>query len=157
MAKLWNWFESIVRAVVGGFLKLFGKELSEEQWTAFMQFVKFCLVGVSNTLISFGVYCIFVLINKDLYLLGNAAGFVVSVLNSYIWNSRFVFKKQDERIKTIIKTFLAYGTNLLIGTALLYVFVDVLRISEFIAPILNLAVTIPLNFLLNKFWVMKKR
>lgn len=157
MAKLWDWFERVVKAVVGGFLKLFGKELSKEQWTAFMQFVKFSLVGVSNTLISFGIYCIFVVINKDLYLVGNAVGFVVSVLNSYIWNSRFVFKKQDERVKTIIKTFLAYGTNLLIGTALLYVFVDVLGISEFIAPILNLAVTIPLNFLLNKFWVMKKR
>lgn len=157
MAKLWDWFERIVMAVVGGFLKLFGKELSEEQRAAFMQFVKFCLVGVSNTLISFGVYCIFVLINKDLYLVGNAVGFVVSVLNSYIWNSRFVFKKQDERVKTIIKTFLAYGTNLIVGTALLYVFVDVMEISEFISPILNLAVTIPLNFLLNKFWVMKKR
>lgn len=157
MAKIWDWFERVVRAVVGGFLRLFGKKLSEEQWAAFMQFVKFCVVGVSNTLISFGVYCVFVLINKDLYLVGNAVGFVVSVLNSYIWNSRFVFKKQDERVKTITKTFLAYGTNLLIGSALLYVFVDVLGISEFIAPILNLAVTIPLNFLLNKFWVMKKR
>lgn len=157
MVKLWNWFERVVRTVVGGFLKLFGKKLSEEQWAVFMQFVKFCLVGISNTLISYGVYCIFVVINKDLYIVGNAAGFVVSVLNSYIWNSKFVFKKQDERVKTITKTFLAYGTNLLIGTGLLYVFVDVLGISEFIAPILNLAVTTPLNFLLNKFWVMKKR
>ncbi len=82
-------------------------------------------------------------------------GFVVSVLNSYFWNSRFVFKKQDEKTKTIIKTFLAYGTNLAIGTGLLYVLVDVLSLSEYVAPILNLIVTIPLNYILNKFWVMK--
>lgn len=157
MTRLWNWFERILRAIVGGLLKLFKTEPTEKQWAAFMQFVKFCLVGVSNTLISFGIYCVFVLINKKLYLVGNAVGFVVSVLNSYILNSKYVFKKRDERVKTIAKTFTAYGTNLLIGTVLLYLFVDVMRLSEFIAPILNLAVTVPLNFLLNKFWVMKKR
>lgn len=157
MAKIWNVFEKIVRTVVGGILKLFHKELTENQWAAFMQFVKFCLVGVSNTAISFGIYYIFIAINKKLYIIGHAVGFVVSVLNAYFWNSKFVFKKQDEKRKTILKTFLAYGTNLIIGTGLLYVFVDILHISEYIAPVLNLIVTIPLNFLLNKFWVMKKK
>lgn len=155
LSKVWNLFERVVRCVVGFFLRLIGKELSEEQWQGFMQFVKFCLVGVSNTAISLIVYYIFVLINRDLYIVGNAVGFVVSVLNSYFWNSRFVFDKQDEKAKTIIKTFAAYGTNLAIGTALLYLFVDVWGLSEFLAPVLNLIVTVPLNYILNKFWVMK--
>lgn len=153
--KLWDLFEKVVLTVLLGFLKIFGKTLTEEQQKSFMQFVKFCLVGVSNTAISLIVYYIFVLINKDLYILGNAVGFVVSVLNSYFWNSKFVFKKEDERVKTVVKTFVAYGTNLIIGTVLLYLFVDILHISEFIAPLLNLIITIPLNYILNKFWVMK--
>ncbi len=152
---LWELFEKIVLSVVCFFLKLFGKELTEEQKKGFMQFVKFCLVGVSNTAISLAVYYIFVLINKDLYIVGNAVGFIVSVLNSYFWNSKFVFKKEDERTKTIVKTFLAYGTNLIIGTALLYLFVEICNMSEFVAPLLNLIITIPLNYILNKFWVMK--
>ena len=129
--------------------------MTEEQEKGFMQFVKFCLVGVSNTAISLIVYYIFVLINKELYIVGNAVGFVVSVLNSYFWNSKFVFKKEDEKAKTVVKTFVAYGTNLIIGTALLYLFVDICHLSEFIAPLINLIVTIPLNYILNKFWVMK--
>lgn len=156
LKRLWNVFEKVIKAVVGGALKIFGKTLSEQQWQAFMQFVKFCIVGVSNTAISLAVYYIFIVINKELYILGNAVGFVVSVLNSYFWNSRFVFKKQDERGKTVVKTFIAYGTNLVLGSVLLYLFVDVLHISEFIAPLINLIITIPLNFVLNKFWVMKK-
>ena len=95
------------------------------------------------------------MINKDLYIVGNAVGFVVSVLNSYFWNSKFVFKKEDVKAKTVVKTFVAYGTNLIIGTALLCLFVDICHMSEFIAPLLNLIVTIPLNYILNKFWVMK--
>ena len=153
--KIWVFFERVLRCIVCFFLKLFKKELTEKQWSSFMQFVKFCVVGVSNTAISLAVYYIFILINPELYILGNAVGFVVSVLNSYFWNSTVVFKKTDEKLKTVIKTFVAYGTNLLLGTALLYLFVDVLSISELVAPLLNLLVTIPLNFILNKFWVMK--
>lgn len=148
-------FEKTVVGVASFFLKLVGKELSDDGKKGLMQFVKFCLVGVSNTAISLIVYYVFVLINNDLYIIGNAVGFVVSVLNSYFWNSKFVFKKEDERTKTIVKTFLAYGTNLIIGTLLLYLFVEICSISEFIAPLLNLVITIPLNYLLNKFWVMK--
>ena len=154
-SKLYELFEKVVLTVLGLLLRIFGKELTEEQKKSFMQFVKFCLVGVSNTVISLVVYYIFVLIDPRLYIIGNAVGFIVSVLNSYFWNSKFVFKKEDERAKTIVKTFVAYGTNLVIGTVLLYVFVDILSISEFIAPLLNLIVTIPLNYVLNKFWVMK--
>ncbi len=153
--NLWLLFEKLVRTIVGAFLKLFGRELTEKQWQEFMQFVKFCLVGVSNTAISLAVYYIFIAINKDMYIIGNVAGFVVSVLNSYFWNSQFVFKKKGEKGKTIIKTFLAYGTNLAVGSALLYLFVDIWRLSEIIAPLLNLLITIPMNFVLNKFWVMK--
>lgn len=153
--KLWELFERIVRAVVGALLKLIGRELSDKQWQGFMQFVRFCLVGVSNTLISYGIYYIFVAVKPELYLIGYTAGFVASVLNAYFWNSRYVFKKKDEKAKTMAKTFLAYGTNLFIGGGLLFLMVDVIHIHEMIAPLLNLAVTVPLNFLLNKFWVMR--
>lgn len=153
--NLWNVVEKIIRAVIGGILKIFGKNLTEQQWQAFMQFVKFCIVGISNTAISLAIYYIFVLVNKELYILGNVCGFIVSVLNSYFWNSRFVFKKRDEKGKTLVKTFLAYGTNLLVGTGMLYLLINALKLSEYIAPLINLVVTIPLNFVLNKFWVMK--
>ena len=153
--KLWEIFEKVVLAVLGFILKIFKKELTDDQKKSFMQFVKFCLVGVSNTLISLAVYYVFAIIDARLYIIGNAVGFVVSVLNAYFWNSKFVFDKKDEKVKTVTKTFIAYGTNLIIGTALLYLFVDVCGLSEFIAPLLNLIVTIPLNYALNKFWVMK--
>ena len=152
---IWAQFERLLRAVVNVAFTLIHKELTDEIWNRLFQFVKFCLVGLSNTAISLITYYIFVAINRDLYILGNAVGFIVSVLNSYFWNSRYVFKKTDEVGKTVFKTFAAYGTNLLLGTALLYLFVDILSISEFIAPLLNLIITIPLNFVLNKMWVMK--
>lgn len=121
------------------------------------QFVKFGIVGFSNTAISLGIYYLFIFINKDLYLIGNAVGFVVSVLNSYYWNSKYVFKKTEEgHLKPILKTFTAYGGTFILGTALLLVMVELLSVSEKIAPIINLVITVPINFLVNKFWTFKK-
>lgn len=129
--------------------------ISDKQWQELIRFIKFCFVGVSNTAISLGIYYIFIVFDPKLYIIGNIVGFVVSVLNSYFWNSRFVFKKTDEKAKTLFKTFAAYGSNLFIGTAILYIFVDVIKISEFIAPLLGLLITVPLNYFINKNWAMK--
>jgi len=126
-------------------------------WNAIIrQFIKFGIVGVSNTLISLAIYYIFLFISKELYLVGYTAGFVVSVLNAYFWNNKYVFKKSEKgNTKPLIKTFIAYGSTFLLGIVLLKVMVDFLGISKFIAPIINLLVTIPINFLLNKFWAFR--
>ena len=49
------------------------------------------------------------------------------------------------------------GERLVVGGALLWLQSDILGIPVYIATILNLIVTIPLNFLLNKFWVYRKK
>ena len=101
-------------------------------------------------------YYIFVFINRDYYIIGNTVGFVVGVLNSYFWNNKFVFQKtQKGNARPLFKTFLSYGSTFLLGTALLFVMVHYLGISEMLAPLINLLVTIPLNFILNKYWAFK--
>ena len=122
------------------------------------QFIKFGIVGVSNTLISMAVYYIFILINPELYLIGESAGFVLGTLNAYYWNNRYVFKAGNTgHLKRLLKTFLAYGATYLLGLLILYLLKDKAKMSVYIIQVIKLAVTIPLNFLLNKFWAMKKK
>ena len=124
--------------------------------TTIFQFVKFGIVGVSNTAISLIVYYIIYWINPEWYMIGNVAGWVISVSNAFFWNNRYVFKSQSkgmrQLLKRIGKTYLSYGATFLMSTAFLYVEVDILHWSAVICPIINLVLTIPLNFLLNKFW-----
>lgn len=120
------------------------------------QFVKFGIVGISNTLISLLIYYIFIFINMDLYIIGSIVGFFVSVLNSYYWNNRYVFKAEERNhVKTIFKTYVSYGISAVLSIVLLVFLVEVCNISEIIAPIINLAITVPLNFLMNKYWAFK--
>ena len=129
--------------------------------TGVYQFIKFGIVGVSNTLIAYIAYSICVYIGIH-YLIANAIGFFISVLNAYYWSDRFVFKKGEgesrSAIWTLIKTYIAYGsTGLLLASILLYLYVDKFQISEYIAQLLVLVVTIPLNFIINKFWSFKTK
>lgn len=133
----------------------------EKKTSIIEQFVKFGMVGVLNTLISTGIYYIFVFINKDMYLIGHIIGFLVSVLNAYYFNQKFVFKLQistaKEHLKALLKTYLSYGFTFLLSTFLLWFFVEICHISEKIVPFINLFITTPLNFLFNKFWSFRKK
>lgn len=96
------------------------------------------------------------------YLLANAIAFGVSVLNAYYWSDRYVFRKGAGETRnawwTLVKTYLAYGsTGLLLASILLWLYVDRLGISEYLAQLLVLLITIPLNFIINKYWSFKTK
>ena len=119
-----------------------------------IQFVKFGIVGVSNTLIAFGVY--YILYFSDVhYLIANLIGWAVGVVNGFYWNNKYVFKASGDWLGILFKTYMSYGVSFLTGMAMLYVVVELLKVSPVVAPILCLLVTVPLNFLLNKFWAFK--
>ena len=122
------------------------------------QFIKFGMVGVSNTLISLLCYYAFLAMGCH-YLVGNTIGFLASVVNAYFWNSRLVFREKQETQagRAFAKVFLSYLGSFLLSTGLIWLMVEVLGISDRIAPILRLLVTIPLNFVLNKLWAFRDR
>lgn len=123
-----------------------------------VQFVKFGIVGFSNTLISLMIYYLLVYFGIH-YIFANTAGFLVSVCNAFYWNNKYVFKEKTESsiIRAFGKVFLSYGGSFLLSTVLITLFVEVLGISELLAPLLRLIVTVPINFILNKVWAFKDR
>ena len=96
----------------------------EKFFAVMWQFIKFGIVGVSNTLISLAIYYIFVFISKDLYLWGQVVGWVVSVFNAFYWNNKYVFRSEKTGFRSVLnrlfKTYLTYGATFLLTTCLLY-------------------------------------
>lgn len=133
------------------------KKMNKDNWKEMLvQFVKFGIIGASNTIISTAVYYLFVLISPGLYFVGNVAGWIVSVFNSFFWNNRYVFTKSKYSWgQKLLRTYLAYGGGFIVGSTTLVLLVSVLGVSEWLAPWINLVITIPLNFVLNKFWAFK--
>lgn len=132
---------------------------------AVAQFVLFGVVGVSNTLVAYITFLV------ALELLGDGAhasnlemlesqaiSFFISVAWSFMLNNRFVFEAKDNNglLRRLAKTYISYSlTGLFLSSALLVLWVRVLNVPETIAPLINLLFTVPMNFLLNKYWAFR--
>lgn len=170
------------------------KKEKKKGLVALWQFIKFGLVGVSNTVVSYVTYSLVlfwvlgaVTMSHDIKVqIANVVGFVISVLNAYIWQNKFVFKEEEggeHRVwwKVLIKTYISYAFSGLLLTSVLLVFwLNVVNVEQYlggvsqwlvqfgvdmppskladaIAPFLNMAITIPINFCINKFWAYRQK
>lgn len=122
--------------------------------SSIVQFIKFSVVGISNTAIAFSIYYFLLWFNVD-YLIANTISWLISVFNAFFWNNRYVFKTEIHWFKSLIKTYIAYLISLILGLVVMFMLVDILLISKFIAPLFTLCITTPINFLLNKFWTYR--
>ena len=140
-------------------MKKLGVENKEDLHRLVIQFIKFGLVGVSNTAVSMAIYYLFLWIDDSLYMVGSILGTILSILNAFIWNDLFVFTGNPKDFKSVVKrlakTYVSYGSTSLLSTVLLWLEVALLNISKVYAPIVNLLITIPLNFIINKFWTFR--
>lgn len=156
---LWGWFSRLVRLVMSFLLRLGGIAWEEEQWDKFFQFVQFCLVGLSSAVVMYISYFITWKLCGN-YFVANGIGFVFSTTNSFFWNSRFVFHVETgwkNVVFSYLKTIALYAvTGLVLSNILLYFWVDVVQISELLAPVINVIIVTPLNYILNKFWAFRK-
>ena len=162
--RLWEILDKMLYAIFIRFLHL---KFLENRWDGFMQFVKFGVVGVTNTVISYtlNVLVLFACAKLHIferydYILGNTIAFLLSVLWSFYWNSRYVFglEEGEKRSpwKALLKTYISYGfTGIILSNILSYVWIRVFGISKYLAPLINLVVSIPVNFLMNKLWAFK--
>ncbi len=143
----------------------FNLKLTGEQIDSLVQFIKFGLIGVTNTVISYVLNAGTLLLLSPLklswdYIAGNTVAFVLSVLWSFYWNNKYVFTagEGEERstVKALLKTYVSYGfTGIILNNLLSVLWINKLGISKYIAPLMNLVINVPLNFIINKFWAFR--
>ncbi len=156
-----------------------------------LQFIKFCIVGLSNTIICEGIYVVLLFFGVH-YLAANIIGNLISILNAYYWSNKYVFKAEEgeERIwwKVLIKTYATYGFSMVLSAGLLVFWLEIVKLEQYMGPVLtllgdlgilvalgkvgivleakilseilaaaiNLIITIPLNYVINKYWAFGK-
>ena len=158
--------------------------IENSRFSPLVQFIKFGLVGISNTLISYGIemLCYYVLLKNAsfpllcglLKALGISASgeqvriavvtiiaFLVSVTNSFYWNSRYVFKQEEKRstaqlIGSYFKTMASYAVTGLLLSPAIKMWLSNAGTPYWLAALGSLVISIPLNYLLNKFWAFRK-
>ena len=143
------------------------KSITDNRATA--QFVKFCLVGAMNTLVT--LCTIFIcksLIGVNEYI-ANALGYIIGVINSFLWNKQWVFHSQGrisrEAVRFAIGFATCYSLQLITVIALntssfgeIELDTGLMVVSGYgLATIIGCAVYTIFNFIYNRFVTFRKR
>lgn len=154
---------------MGRFLKKYFSKvqghISQNKNQFYIEFMKFAIVGITNTLVYYFVnlstlWILFPLsLNYD-YVIGNGVGFIFSVLWSFYWNNRFVFRREKALRKdlglALVKAYISYAfTGIVLNNIISFVLIEKLCISKYIVPLINSLISVPINFILNKWWTFR--
>lgn len=114
----------------------------------FARFFRFILSGGLNTAITYGIYL--VLLQKTSYQISYSIAYVSGIAISYILNRAFVFKSH-RGLRSILLFPLIYITQYGIGMLLLWMWIDIAKLSDKIAPLVVVVVTVPATYVLSRF------
>jgi len=136
----------------------------------YIQFIRFLIVGFSNFVITFGI------LNALMFLTGITSGFYYSifisisfacgVINSYIWNKRWTFNKENklekkEFSKFLTITLITFGLNIVLASALVNFIGPICGISPYIwaniSALTAAGFTTLINFFGYKYLVFKDK
>lgn len=153
------------RRILEFILTFLNIKISESNINNIVQFIMFGIVGVSNTVISYVLNIMVLMLLQPLnvgwdFVAGNVVAFALSVLWSFYWNNKYVFSKSEDEERSIwknlMKTYISYSfTGIILNNVLSGVWIGLLEISKYVAPLLNLLISVPLNFLINKYWTFR--
>ncbi len=110
-------------------------------------FYKFLITGSLNTILTYIIYLLLLIVIK--YTYAYSISFVFGIVFSYIMNLKYVFNTSNSRKKILIYP-LIYLFQYILSLMLLIFIVEILRITQEIAPFIVLIILIPITYFLNK-------
>jgi putative flippase GtrA len=120
------------------------------------QFVKFCVVGASGTVIDFGLTYLFkekVHLNK---YISNSIGFISAATSNYILNRIWSFENHNPAIGEQYMLFMSISLlGLLINNGVIYLLTKKLHMNFYVAKVIATGVVTLWNFVMNYLFTFR--
>lgn len=127
------------------------------------EIIRYLIVGVINTIVSWGAYYICIVTVLDAQVawmnaVANTISWVVGVVFGYVINRKFVFMSHESNI---LKEFLRFAgsrvSTWLLDIVVMYLTVNVGGMNEMIAKVFISSVLVTIaNYIISKLFVFKK-
>jgi putative flippase GtrA len=119
------------------------------------QFVKFGIVGVSNTLIFFALYTLLWKVFGVWYVAASGIGFAVGAVNGFLWNRAWTFRGHVGDALTPVRWFVVQTSGLLVDLGLVYLLVDGAGLGKLSGQALTTLIVTVLTFFANRAWTFR--
>lgn len=114
---------------------------------------RYTAVGLSGTLLDFGVLFALVEYGRVPVLTASVVSFILATLNNFLLNKRWTFQDSSKRlVKQYLKFSIVSVIGLLLNTLLLFLLVYVVNVWYILAKALASGVILFWNFSIHKFW-----
>lgn len=119
------------------------------------QFISFVGIGVIGTICDYAFFLIMLYLEGN-YLVATIIGIIIGASINFTLNKKYTFKDKE---KYSVKQSMIYVSTvivyLIMTTACMYLFVDIIHWNSIISRGLTIAICVPTNYLLNKKFVYK--
>ena len=128
-------------------------DIAPSQTAPWGRFLRFAACGAANTIASYLIYvlCLRVMPYQAAYTTSYLSGIAVS----YVLNARFVFG-EPLRLSRALQYPLVYVVQYFLGLAIIYVAIELLGLSAYLAPVAVVLVSLPVTYLLSKFIITRR-
>lgn len=119
-----------------------------------IKFLRFLLTGGLNTAVTYALYLM--LLNFFAYTTSYSISYVCGILLAFLL-SRYVVFKEHQGLKSVILFPLIYLAQYLFGLLIVWVWVRILFLPEFLAPLAAIVLSLPLTYMLSKLVFIKPK
>ena len=120
------------------------------------QFIRFSVVGVVNTALSYVVFLL-LLWSGAHYLVASVVGYFCGIVNSYVLNRRWTFQsRQAARLPEFLRFCVVNAVGLALNTGVLHILVAWFGVSPEIAQLFALCASMIAGFIGNKLWTFNR-
>jgi putative flippase GtrA len=116
--------------------------------------IRFGVVGVSNGVVTFGLYAALVGLGID-YLVAAAVGYAAAILNGYTWNRIWTFQAGPFHLPGFSRYLLVSVGGLVANLLGLRLAVEYLEMGELVAEVVTLTPIVLVTFSLNRRWTFR--
>lgn len=120
-----------------------------------IQFLKFIGVGVMNTAISLSIIYAGMAFGLN-YKMANIIGYIAGMINSFIWNKKWVFGSKNNVVKELFWFSVSFAICYAIQYTLLLLMVDQWQWNSYLAQLFAMGAYTVSNFILNRLITFRK-
>jgi len=124
--------------------------------TTLIQAIKYGVVGISNTFITFIVITLMMKLLGYSDFISNIVGYVAGVVNSFIWNKKWTFSNSTGWKNSLFRFLIAFGICYVIQYGLVMILNKNLTIDHIYNHYIGMVFYTAINFFANKYYVFKE-
>jgi putative flippase GtrA len=133
-------------------LRIFSRDLLNDPASR-TQIIKFCCVGILNTIVGYGVF--FILVNYLYYLLALLIAHIIGVIHSFLWNKYWIFKTTEIDLEEFVKFNVVYVIVFVANATALFLCVDIVSLDPRVAQLVLLPLITVISFFGQKLWTFR--